>query len=132
VAALCCVEEWLMGTPERTAVGAAALFFVASGAWALLAPSSFYEQVAQWPPYNQHFVHDLGVFQLGIGVSLIGAVTKLGAMRALLGGAATAAVVHVVTHVVDYDEGGRSSDPYVLGVVALAVVIGLVLEWRRT
>ena len=52
-------------TIGRVATTAGAIFFSLSGAWALVDPSSFYDQVAPWPPYNEHLVHDAGVFSSG-------------------------------------------------------------------
>ena len=117
-------------TIGRVATGAGAIFFSLSGAWALVDPSSFYDQVAPWPPYNEHLVHDAGVFQLGIGVSLGGLLVGMRGTLAVLAGAAAAAVLHVVSHVVDFGDGGRSTDPYVLGVVALVILVGLFIEGR--
>jgi hypothetical protein len=109
-----------------------AVFFVSSGAWALVAPSSFYDQLAHWPPYNEHLLHDVGVFQIGLGVSLATVLTRMSGTVAVLAGGAAAAVLHFVSHVIDYGEGGQSSDPYVLGVVALAFVLALIAETRRS
>jgi hypothetical protein len=108
-----------------------AIFFISSGAWAFVAPGSFFDQVAPWPPYNEHLIHDVGVFQLGYGVSLVALLTRIRGTIAALAGAAAAAVLHVVSHVLDYGEGGRSTDPYVLGVVALALVVALLSEVRH-
>lgn len=49
----------------------AGLFFLAPGIWAFAAPHSFYDQVATFPPYNRHLLHDIGAFQIGIGVALL-------------------------------------------------------------
>jgi len=50
-------------------------YFVA-GAWAFMVPASFSSSVAAFPPYNQHLVHDVGAFQVGLGLALLlGAVT---------------------------------------------------------
>jgi hypothetical protein len=113
----------------RVATGIGAIFFLVFGAWALVAPSSFFEQLAPWPPYNEHFIHDIGVFQLGIGVALAAVLSEMHGALAALAGAAVAAVLHVVSHLVDYD-GGRSSDPYVLGIFALLLVAAFFVESR--
>jgi hypothetical protein len=114
----------------RVATGIGAIFFLVFGAWALVAPSSFFDQLAPWPPYNEHFIHDIGVFQLGIGVALAAALSRMRGALAALAGAAVAAILHVVSHVVDYDDGGRSSDPYVLGIFALLLVAAFFVESR--
>ena len=51
--------------------GAAGLIFVALGLWALVSPSAFYDRIALFPPYNRHFLHDVGAFQIGLGMTLL-------------------------------------------------------------
>jgi peptidoglycan/LPS O-acetylase OafA/YrhL len=100
------------------------------GVWAFAAPSSFYDQIAAWPPQNAHFIRDAGAFQLGIGVALAVLLIGIRARLAALAGAATGAVLHVISHVIDFGEGGRSSDPYVLGVLAAILIVALLAERR--
>lgn len=114
----------------RAAVLAGALFFIAFGGWALLLPRSFFERVATWPPFNDHLMRDAGAFQLGIGIGLAAALLPLSGTVAALVGATAAAILHTVSHVVDYGDGGRSSDPYTLGIVALVLGVALFTEIR--
>lgn len=114
----------------RAGVSVGALFFIVFGGWALLVPRSFFEQVATWTPYNDHLIRDVGAFQLGIGIGLAAALLRASARLAALIGATAAAVLHTVSHVVDYGEGGRSSDPYILGVIALVLCVSLFAEIR--
>jgi hypothetical protein len=79
---------------------------------------------------NRHLTRDVGAFQVGLGVSLGAVLVGMKGIPAVLAGAASAAVLHVVSHVVDYGDGGRSSDPFVLGAVALVLVLAFVVEWR--
>jgi hypothetical protein len=87
-----------------TAVGAA--FFLVFGAWAIGDPSSFFDRIAPWPPYDEHLTRDAGAFQVGIGVSLAAVLFGMKGVLAVLAGAASAASLHVASHVVDYGEGG--------------------------
>jgi hypothetical protein len=48
---------------------------------------------------------------------------------ALLGGS-TGAVVHFVSHLMDRDLGGRSSDPLTLGILAAILLVALGLRLR--
>ena len=114
----------------QTATITGCLFFVVTGLWAFAAPRSFYENVAPWPPYNEHLWHDAGSFSLGLGVGLALTLTRRRMNLAGLAGAATAAVFHAISHVIDYGEGGRDSDPYLLGLLALALVAAWFREWR--
>jgi hypothetical protein len=93
-------------------------------------PSSFYDQIAAWPPYNEHLIRDAGAFQLGIGVGLATLLVGIRGRLAVIAGAAAGAILHVISHVVDVGEGGRSSDPYVLGLLAIVLVVALPAEWR--
>jgi hypothetical protein len=107
-----------------------ALFFV-TGIWALAVPSSFYDVLATWPPYNEHLLHDVGAFQIGLGVTLFAALVWTDAVVVALAGTGAGAVAHTLSHLVDAGEGGRASDPFSLGLVALLLVAGIFLRLRR-
>ncbi len=113
----------------QTAVVVGCLFFVVTGLWAFAAPRSFYENVATWPPYNEHLWHDAGSFSLGLGVGLLLALRRVRGQLAALGAAAAAALAHAVSHVIDYGDGGKDSDPYFLGLLALVLVAAFIREW---
>ena len=115
-------------TSAVCAIGAA--FFLITGGWAFFAPQSFFDVLAPWPPYNEHFLHDAGSFQLGLGVGLLVTLFARGALAGLAG-AAAGATVHTISHVIDYGDGGKSTDPWGLGVLAAALVAATVYEWRR-
>lgn len=110
----------------------AGLFFVGFGLWAFLDPKGFYEQIATYPPYNRHFLHDAGAFQIGIGVALLLALQWKDGLSVALGGAVAAGIVHAISHFIDQDLGGRDSDPWFLSFVAALAVIGLVARRQRT
>jgi hypothetical protein len=110
-------------------VGAFGLFTFALGAWALLDTTSFYENIAEFPPYNEHLLHDVGAFQMGLGAALLFALVWRGdAILAVLGGAAVGAAAHEIAHIADNGLGGRSSDPWSLGLIA--VILVCVFGWR--
>ena len=111
-------------------VGAA--FGVVTGAWAFLAPDSFYEVAASYPPFNRHLFHDLGAFQLGIAAALVAGLARRPAIAVGLWGGAVGATLHAVSHWIDADLGGRASDPWLLSLLALVLVAGLIAtEVRR-
>jgi len=113
-----------------TLVGAA--FFVVTGAWAFLDPSSFYARVATFPPYNRHFLHDAGAFSLGVGAALLFGLTRWPGRRVALWAAAVAAALHAGSHFADRDLGGRASDPLTLSLVAGVLVVAALLATRET
>jgi hypothetical protein len=111
----------------KAVVALAAIFQVGTGAWAFFAPESFYDTIATFPPY-MHFLHDIGAFLIGIGVSLAGALLWRDALFVVLLAGAVAASFHWVSHLLDHDLGGAASDPWTLGVFALLLIAALVLR----
>ena len=110
-------------------VAAFGLLTLALGIWAITDTTSFFDNIAEWPPYNRHFIHDLGAFQIALGAALLFALMwREDAVLAALGGAAIGGTLHWVVHIADEEFGGRDLDPYLLGVVALILVVTFV--WR--
>jgi hypothetical protein len=102
---------------------------LAAGLWAGVAPHSFARFVAF--PYHEHFLHDLGAFQVGIGATLLLALAWRDAPTVALAGFLVANTLHAVSHAIDRDLGGQASDPYAIGAVSLLVAAALVLRVRQ-
>ena len=110
-----------------TAVAAA--FFIGPGLWAFFDPKGFYDAVATFEPYNEHFVHDIGAFQIGIGVALAAAVWRRSdALFAALAGATAGGAFHTAAHFMDHDLGGQDTDVFVFGLVTVLTAAG---AWMR-
>ncbi|MDP9180290.1 MAG: hypothetical protein M3O21_01015 [Chloroflexota bacterium] len=110
-------------------LGGFGVFTVALGVWAIIAPVSFFDNIGHFEPYNRHFLHDVGAFQLGLGAAALFALVWRGdAMLAVLGGVAAGATAHEIAHITDAGIGGRDSDPYTLGLIAAILVATFV--WR--
>lgn len=118
----------MSNTIARVLVGVCAVFLLASGVFALLAPEAFYTLAATYPPYNRHFIHDIGAFMLGLGAGLALALVSTDALLVALAAAAVGGVAHFVSHVTDRELGGLPTDPITFGVFAL-VLVGLTV-WR--
>ena len=120
-----------MGWLVKVICALSGLFLVALGVWAMADPVSFYEQLATFPPYNAHLFHDVGAFQIGLGAALL--LPLVMKDMALLGLTAVGAgaVLHAISHVIDRELGGRTSDPYLLGAFALVLIVGAVLRARE-
>ncbi len=109
--------------------GLGAASFLIFGLWAFLGPKSFYDQLATFEPYNAHFIHDIGAFQIGIGVALALALWRRSdALLAALGGAGAGSVFHAVAHLRDDDLGGKDTDVFVFGFLAVLLLAG---AWGR-
>ena len=77
---------------------------LATGLLAFFAPGAFYDLIASYPPENDHFLKDLGSWNLALG-----AIALYGARRAdwrlpLLGFLALQYGVHAISHVIDVDQ----------------------------
>ena len=115
----------------RALAGLGAAFYLVIGIWALVAPRSFFDVVASYPPYSKHLIHDLGAFSAGVGAGLAGGLFRLSGLGVALTGGAAASVLHAVSHWMDRGEGGRASDPYTLSILALGAVAAAVLAVRN-
>jgi PPOX class probable F420-dependent enzyme len=105
------------------------LFAVVTGVWALADADGFADW-AQFPP-GAHFVHDIGAFQVGIGVSLLLALLWTDALAVVLAGFAVGNTVHVYNHLADSDLGGAGWTPYALAVASVLAVAALIVRLRQ-
>lgn len=110
-------------------IAMAGIFTLLAGVWALLDPTSFADAVDF--PAHEHFVHDLGAFQIGIGLTLLLALIWRDPPAVVLAGFVVANTIHAVNHAVDLDLGGHDSDPWLLAALSLAAGAALVLRLRR-
>jgi hypothetical protein len=106
--------------------------WAALGAWALVAPESFYVTIAPFAPYNQHFLHDVGAFQLGLGVALLLALRWNDGLIVALGANVVAGAAHMLSHVMDSQLGGHAYDIPNLTLLVLLPLLGLALRARAT
>ena len=81
---------------------------VASGALALVAPGTFYDEVGRYGVENQHYVGDVGAFVLAFGIAvLIAAQRPAWRVPVLLVGALWSGL-HAINHA--FDVGDARSD----------------------
>lgn len=122
-------------TPLRIVLvtcAALGLITLVLGIWAFVAPMSFFEVLAPFEPYNRHFLHDAGVLQIGVGVSMLLAAARRSPVEVALGGFIAFEALHVVSHVIDRNLGGRPAfDITALTVLTLAGVAALIAGRRQ-
>jgi uncharacterized membrane protein len=108
--------------------------FVALGVWGMVSPQSFFEAVAKFEPYNQHFLQDIGAFQIGLGVILLlaGLSGRADGLTIALIGVGVAAAFHTVSHVVGRDLGGfPEREIPAFAVMAAILLVAGGLRWRQ-
>lgn len=128
------VENARLDTIAKVIAGAVGVFLAVFGLWAMLAPKSFFDAFAEFDPYNQHFLQDIGAFQIGLGAVLLLAAVRpaVGALAVALVGVGIGSAAHVISHAVGTDLGGRPAVdiPFFGASTALLLVAGVLL-WRR-
>jgi hypothetical protein len=109
----------------------------AIGAWALLAPRSWYDDfpggglhwVPAFGPYNEHFVRDFGALYLALGLLLGYAAVVLG--RALVRGALGALLVfsvpHFIVHLTKLDALSTGDNVANMALLGLSIVVPVAL-----
>lgn len=86
--------------------------------------------LAPFPPYNEHLVHDIGAFQLGLGACLLAGLLSSDALLAVLTGNALGAHAHSLSHLLDRHLGDRGSDPFAIGAYGLLLTAMAVARYR--
>jgi hypothetical protein len=121
-------------TPPRVVSIVGGAGFVALGVWGMVSPQSFFEAVAKFEPYNQHFLQDIGAFQIGLGVILLlaGLSGRADGLTIALIGVGVAAAFHTVSHVVGRDLGGfPEREIPAFAVMAAILLVAGGLRWRQ-
>ena len=111
---------------------AGALAFVPFGVLAMAAPETFYDQLAVFDPYNQHFIQDIGAFQIGLGAVLLLATfrPRWTSMTVALLGSGVGGAAHAVSHIIGRDLGGRPASDIPL-FVTIAVLLLAAGFWQH-
>jgi hypothetical protein len=117
-----------MSTLVKIVVVLSAASMLVTGVWARVDPAGF----AAWAgwPNHVHFLHDAGVFQIGIGLMLVCALRWRDAATLVLAGFVVTNTFHAVNHATDLGLGGRASDPWLLLAFSLVGLAGLVARLR--
>lgn len=113
---------------KQTALLFCALMHLLPGLGLLLLPAQFYT-VADFPPFNRHYMGDAGVFSFAIGLGLLLAVRRPSQHGLLIGAAAVGNALHVLNHL--YDDliiDGGNIDHLATNTLPLLVVT-LLLSW---
>ena len=82
---------------------------LATGAVMLAGPGFFYDEVASFPPENEHFIRDIGTFTFALGAALLWSVRSPSWRLPVLAFAVLQYVLHSANHLADIDATETSS-----------------------
>ena len=112
-----------MRSPLITALGA---YHLLLGAFMALAPRRFFDDIATYGAYNDHYIRDLATFYLALGAALVMAATRRAWQVPLLAFALLQYALHVVNHLIDI---GDTEPGWIGPVNAIALAVVAVLLW---
>lgn len=92
----------------QAALAVLAVLQIATGALALFAPGTFYDEVGRYGVENQHYVGDVGAFVLAYGIAVLIAATRPAWRVPVLALGAVWYGVHAINHA--FDVGDARSD----------------------
>ncbi len=94
-----------------------------SGAWLFVSPGSFYDVIATYPPENDHFLKDIGSWNVALGLAAVIAARTPPWQTGMLGVLAVQYALHAVSHAIDVDQ----AEPESSGVAVLIIQIAAAL-----
>ncbi|WP_286143740.1 hypothetical protein [Mycobacterium sp. D16R24] len=100
-----------------------------TGAWAIVAPQSFFDTLGAFGVRNDHYLFDFGSFAIPVGLALLAAV-KWSSWRVPVLAIATGHwVLHTVSHLVDtnHHQGQTLGLLEGVGLLATAALLALAL-----
>jgi uncharacterized protein YjeT (DUF2065 family) len=108
---------------------------VLPGILAFVAPGAFYDQLAGYAPRNDHFLRDLGAFQIGLGAFAVLAWARPQLRAGALAVLALHFLLHTISHVIDVSAADPEwQGPFALvaeGLLTAVLAALLVREVRR-
>lgn len=119
---------------KMTALGLWALLWLGNALWMLADPASWYQSidgVSNTGPYNVHFVRDIGLAYLTIGLMTVAAIRWPAAALPLLGGVTLYLALHGLLHVWDIAAARLPAEHILLDLpgVFLPPFISAALAW---
>jgi hypothetical protein len=102
-------------------------FMLIFGVWSLLLPRSF-DAFIDFPPYNEHLLHAIGAFQIGIGVSVLLSLMWSDTIGVALVGFIVAGAIHSINHALDRQLGGHPLDQWGLAGLVLVALAALIIH----
>lgn len=99
------------------------VFSLLTGAWLFLDPGGFYDVIATYPPRNDHFLRDIGSFDVALGAAALYGARRPGWRAPMLGVLALQYGLHTISHLIDI----HGTDPRALGVANFGALLAATL-----
>jgi hypothetical protein len=114
----------------RPLLGLGGLYHLALGLSALAIPRAFYDAIASFPPYNDHFVRDIGSLYLALGAVMLVAARRRSWQAPVLAFTTLQYAIHTLSHLVDITGGNPKwlGAATAAGLAALTVLFGWLLR----
>jgi hypothetical protein len=112
----------------RAVVLVGGIFYTFIGLALLFAPTWFFNTIGTFPPFNRHYMGDLGSFILPMGIGLIIASRNPARHWGLIGAVVAANLFHAINHVYDAIIGNQPMSRWMLDSVPLlvfAIIFGI-------
>lgn len=122
-----------MNQTARMACLLGGIYYSLVGVLLFFTPNFFFHKVAPIGPYNEHYAVDLGSFLLPLGLFLLMAARNSKWSQPILGLAALASSLHLVSHLRDGFHSARSllGDIFFL-LIALVLAVPLMIGRKAT
>lgn len=91
---------------QQILVALSGALYIFTGVALLFASQWFYEAIAHFPPFNRHFMSDIGAFTFPLGLGLLLAARAPRSQRLFIGVAALGSFIHLGNHLYDDWLGG--------------------------
>src|SRR3712207_6319977 len=104
------------------------------GVWTFASPESFYDVIATYPPENDHFLKDIGAWNLALGGAAVYAARTPSWQRGMLAVLAVLYAMHAISHAIDVDQADPQSMAIftlITQVLAALLFAGLFARERR-
>lgn len=97
-------------------------------------PGSFYDAVATYPPRNDHFLKDVGSWNVALGLAAVIASRTPSWQRGMLGVLAVQYGLHAISHAIDVDlaESEAGGVATLVGLTAATVLLAFLFARERS
>jgi hypothetical protein len=117
----------------RPVLAVLGIYHLLLGAMMVLAPREFFDQIAHYGPYNDHYIRDVATFYLALGGCLLVSVGRQSWQVPLLTFTLVQYALHILNHLWDVADGEPSwvGPANVAALALIAVVVFWLLRSER-